>query len=113
MRLDLLCQSCGEAEATYLRYYLRYYPEIQKPSFVDPSIICSVCQRAISQNNHYDTRQAVFYSFQDIADMPDQARGYLSSPKGKDFNALNSKFWKKKIFRIAYSEGGKNKVKLD
>ena len=102
-RPDLLCLSCGEVEATHLLFYIRYYPEISLPSWVDPSIVCQACKDRIETNQQYDTRQVEFHSFREISEMPDKARGYLMSRKGKEFNALSSKFWRKKIWRLKHA----------
>lgn len=111
---DLICNRCGNNISEYLVFFEKYHKEIGKVSFVDPEIICPGCKYeyypkgALFESRPRVYRFSYFASVDKETDKKKQTTiGWLTSNKGKERNALNNKFWRKKFWRIRAIAQGK------
>ncbi len=111
MHHDILCHDCRQQEATYLIYWTKYYRDIGRTAYTDPSLICNSCKEKFTGSLQYFERCPNLISFTELWTMPDIEIGSLLSKKGKEFNALSNRFWRKKIWRLKYLGTPKKEVK--
>lgn len=114
IEIDLMCNRCGSNVSEFLVFFEKFHAEIGKRSFIDPEIICPGCKDEIYPKGALFDNRPIIYHFTFFASTGKQADskkqaviGWLTSKKGKEHNALNNPFWRKKLWRIRAIAQGK------